>query len=208
MDENNRNFILAIVLSIGVLFGWQYFFVPKHPPQQPPGQQTAEQQQATAGAEAGRARPAAAALRGRSPCPGRHGRPAWRRPSRRGNARASACREPARRHRHAEHQGLDQSEGRAHRRRRAQEVPRDRGPEQPERGAACLRPARRTPIMWSMAGSPRPARTRRCRAPTRCGRRSRSARSRSRPRSRSAMTTARGSSSPAPSASTTISCSR
>ncbi len=30
MDENNRNFILAIVLSIGVLFAWQYFFVPKH----------------------------------------------------------------------------------------------------------------------------------------------------------------------------------
>ena len=29
MDENNRNFILAIVLSIGVLFAWQYFFVPK-----------------------------------------------------------------------------------------------------------------------------------------------------------------------------------
>ena len=45
MDENNRNFILAIVLSICVLFAWQYFFVPKHPPQQPPGQQTAEQQQ-------------------------------------------------------------------------------------------------------------------------------------------------------------------
>ena len=44
MDENNRNFILAIVLSIGVLFGWQYFFVPKHAPQQA-GQQTAEQQQ-------------------------------------------------------------------------------------------------------------------------------------------------------------------
>ncbi len=31
MDENNRNFILAIVLSIGVLFAWQFFFVPKHP---------------------------------------------------------------------------------------------------------------------------------------------------------------------------------
>ena len=31
MDENNRNFILAIVLSIGVLFAWQYYFVPKHP---------------------------------------------------------------------------------------------------------------------------------------------------------------------------------
>ena len=26
MDENNRNFLLAIVLSIAVLFVWQYFF--------------------------------------------------------------------------------------------------------------------------------------------------------------------------------------
>jgi YidC/Oxa1 family membrane protein insertase len=43
MDENNRNFILAIVLSIGVLFAWQYYFVPK--PHQAPGTQTAEQQQ-------------------------------------------------------------------------------------------------------------------------------------------------------------------
>lgn len=43
MDENNRNFILAIVLSIGVLFAWQFFFVPKHT--QAPGTQTTEQQQ-------------------------------------------------------------------------------------------------------------------------------------------------------------------
>ena len=42
MDENNRNFILAIVLSVGVLFAWQYYFVPKHPAPPP---QTAEQQQ-------------------------------------------------------------------------------------------------------------------------------------------------------------------
>ncbi|MGZ8400389.1 MAG: membrane protein insertase YidC [Methyloceanibacter sp.] len=41
MDENNRNFILAIVLSIGVLFAWQYFFVPKHqPPVKPEGEQS------------------------------------------------------------------------------------------------------------------------------------------------------------------------
>ncbi|HEX2446558.1 MAG TPA: membrane protein insertase YidC, partial [Methyloceanibacter sp.] len=39
MDENNRNFILAIVLSIGVLFAWQYFFLPKHPPVKPEGEQ-------------------------------------------------------------------------------------------------------------------------------------------------------------------------
>jgi YidC/Oxa1 family membrane protein insertase len=45
MDENNRNFILAIVLSIGVLFAWQFFFVPKHAPQQPgeTAQQTTQQ---------------------------------------------------------------------------------------------------------------------------------------------------------------------
>jgi YidC/Oxa1 family membrane protein insertase len=35
MDENNRNFLLAIVLSIGVLFAWQVFFVPRpHPGEQ------------------------------------------------------------------------------------------------------------------------------------------------------------------------------
>src|SRR5680860_1455739 len=43
MDENNRNFILAIILSIGVLFAWQYFFVPK--PQQGAGAPPVEQQQ-------------------------------------------------------------------------------------------------------------------------------------------------------------------
>ena len=40
MDENNRNFILAIVLSIGVLFAWQFLFVPKHPPPVKPAEQT------------------------------------------------------------------------------------------------------------------------------------------------------------------------
>jgi YidC/Oxa1 family membrane protein insertase len=43
MDENNRNFILAIILSIGVLFAWQYFLAPK--PHQGPGTQQAEEQQ-------------------------------------------------------------------------------------------------------------------------------------------------------------------
>ncbi|MGH6833594.1 MAG: membrane protein insertase YidC, partial [Methyloceanibacter sp.] len=39
MDENNRNFILAIILSIGVLFVWQQFFVPKPPDTVPPTEQ-------------------------------------------------------------------------------------------------------------------------------------------------------------------------
>ncbi len=47
MDENNRNFILAIILSIGVLFAWQYFFVPK--PHPGAGTPTEEQQQAEPG---------------------------------------------------------------------------------------------------------------------------------------------------------------
>jgi YidC/Oxa1 family membrane protein insertase len=43
MDENNRNFILAIILSIGVLFTWQLFFAPKpHPPMGTPVEQQAQ----------------------------------------------------------------------------------------------------------------------------------------------------------------------
>jgi YidC/Oxa1 family membrane protein insertase len=51
MDENNRNFLLAILLSIGVLFAWQFFFVPKpHPPaEKPPVQQSQQQQQTEQG---------------------------------------------------------------------------------------------------------------------------------------------------------------
>src|SRR5262252_8588524 len=51
MDENNRNFLLAILLSIGVLFAWQFFFVPKpHPPaEKPPVEQSQQQQQTEEG---------------------------------------------------------------------------------------------------------------------------------------------------------------
>ena len=48
MDENNRNFILAIVLSMGVLFAWQYYFAPK--PHQGPITPETEQQQVEPGA--------------------------------------------------------------------------------------------------------------------------------------------------------------
>jgi YidC/Oxa1 family membrane protein insertase len=43
MDENNRNFILAIVLSMAVLFAWQFYFVPETPPAEQQAQQQAEQ---------------------------------------------------------------------------------------------------------------------------------------------------------------------
>jgi len=51
MDENNRNFILAIVLSMVVLFSWQFFFVPETPPE--------EQQQTQAQSEQGPPAPSA-----------------------------------------------------------------------------------------------------------------------------------------------------
>jgi len=43
MDENNRNFILAIVLSMVVLFAWQFIFVPDKPPEEQQELQQAEQ---------------------------------------------------------------------------------------------------------------------------------------------------------------------
>jgi YidC/Oxa1 family membrane protein insertase len=43
MDENNRNFILAILLSLGVLFAWQVLFLPKTPPSDT--KQAAQQEQ-------------------------------------------------------------------------------------------------------------------------------------------------------------------
>jgi YidC/Oxa1 family membrane protein insertase len=47
MDDNNRNFILAIVLSMAVLFAWQYFFVPKP---KPPSDKPAATEQTEPGA--------------------------------------------------------------------------------------------------------------------------------------------------------------
>src|SRR4029078_6294535 len=60
MDENNRNFLLGILLSIGVLFAWQYFFVPQHPPAtKAPTEQSQQQQQQQQQAEPGPPRPGA-----------------------------------------------------------------------------------------------------------------------------------------------------
>ncbi len=52
MDENNRNFLLALVLSVVVIFAWQAFFIPKDV-QKPRPQQTAEQSQQTPASQPG-----------------------------------------------------------------------------------------------------------------------------------------------------------
>src|SRR5204863_3921053 len=46
MINDNKNFILAIVLSMAIIFGWQFFFAgyfTKNAPQQPAVQQTTSQ---------------------------------------------------------------------------------------------------------------------------------------------------------------------
>ena len=128
MDENNRNFILAIVLSIGVLFAWQFFFVPK--PQPGAGAPTAEQQQQQQQqpSRVRRNRKAARHIRRRAAAR-RTGR---RHHDPRGGARAK----PAHRHRHAEPQRLDRAERRAHRRSDADRLSRDGRAHQPECRAA------------------------------------------------------------------------
>jgi len=67
MDENNRNFILAIVLSMVVLFAWQFLFVP--PVEEQP-QTQAEQQQSD-----GPPTPAAGSDASTVPRPGADGAP-------------------------------------------------------------------------------------------------------------------------------------
>jgi len=69
MDENNRNFLLAILLSMVVLFAWQFLFVPETPTPEQQASQQAEQGPPTPspGTEAGGVpQPGASAL----PSPG------------------------------------------------------------------------------------------------------------------------------------------
>jgi YidC/Oxa1 family membrane protein insertase len=67
MDENNRNFILAIVLSMAVLFLWQFFFVPTHqPPAKPEGGQSEQ-------VDLGPPQPGEGAAGGEVPQPGTQG---------------------------------------------------------------------------------------------------------------------------------------
>ena len=70
MTDENRNFILAAVLCVAVLVGWQYFFV------EPPAPATQETQQAaTPGDAAGQSAPAGAAGGSVTPVPDTGGAP-------------------------------------------------------------------------------------------------------------------------------------
>ena len=148
--ESQKNLVLAIVLSMGVLFAWQFFYA--HPREQE-RQTRIRQEQAAKPKEQAPARgdrqgrrspghrrqagPAAAAG-----CGTGAGRPGNRRYDPAGRHR----RQPARRHRDAEPQGVDLAQGRTHRRSGAGQIPRDRGPQEPLRGAV-LALGRASPLL-------------------------------------------------------------
>src|SRR5262249_14445576 len=201
MDENNRNFLLAILLSIGVLFAWQFFFVPKpHPPAEKPPVEQSQQQQQT---EQGPPRPGA---QSETPSAGGPTAPA-------AGAAATLTREEA----------LAQSP------RIAIDTPALKGsialkggriddltledyretvdPDSPT-SSCSRRKAGRMPTTPSMASSAETMQTLRFHPPTRCGRRRAKGRSPGARRLPSPMTTAKASPSPAPSRSTISTCSR
>ena len=192
MDDNNRNFILAIVLSMAVLFAWQYFFVPSKPPEEA-GKQTAQQEQQQQQPSQATPGPQAPGAQVERPCPRRRRAARAKRPASVDDvARRSDRGLTPRPHRHAEHQRLDQSQGRAHRRCRAQEISGDGRADEPQcRAAVAVGRARR---LLQRAGLGRRAPTARSMSPDpiRCGKRLRARPSRRNRRSPSLTTTARG----------------
>ena len=152
MGNDKTNMFVAIGLSLLVLLGWQYFVAGPRVEQQrqiEAQNKAAQQQQQPPGVtpdgvpspspkEGG---PGRARARHRAR-PGRPGRP-------RGGARPLA----AHPHRHAGARRLDRAQGRPHRRRVAQELPRDRRSEVARRSCCSRRPAARRPTTPSSAGS-------------------------------------------------------
>ena len=165
---DNKNTILAIVLSAIVLLGWQYFVgMPQMEKQrQQAQQQQQQQQQQQAPAHAGDARDARHAQRRPAPrrCPASRARRRRRRADRAGRPGAHA-REPcsprarASRSRRRAMKGSIALKGGAHRRPRADAVPRDGRPEVARRSCCCRPPAPSIRSMPSSAGCAAPAST-------------------------------------------------
>ena len=130
MREENKNLILAIVLSVAVLIGWQYFFAPRPKPPQPQPIRPVNPAAPAAPSPSQAGGPAAPAPGTAAPAPAAPAAAPMA-----GNPRGGACPLAAGRDRHARDHGLDQPAGRPHRRRVAEELSRDRRPEEPEHRA-------------------------------------------------------------------------
>ena len=117
-SEKSRNIILAIVLSVLVLIGWQYFFAA------PQLQKDRAAQQAQTNATPGVAQPPVA------------GAPAQGQPKTRAEALAVS---PQSHYRHAEPRWLNRLDRRHHRRLGAKDLPRDDRPAEPQHYPALAR---------------------------------------------------------------------
>ena len=123
--ENNRNFFITIALSVLILTLWQVFYMNPRI--------EAEREAAKVAAGTGRGRKEGGGARESGVAGGdvpraaaRHGARRRRRRPRRRDPRRGDRRQPARQDRHAEPFRLDQPDRRAHRRRQAEALPRDR----------------------------------------------------------------------------------
>ena len=176
---DNKNTIIAIALSALVLIGWQYFI--GMPQMEKQRQEQAAKTAAGQPTATPTAQPGTAPVPGVPPLPGQTapgqvpGQTA--RTGHRHDPRSGDRREPARRHRHRQHPGIDRSQGRPHRRHLAGQVPRNRRSEIAADRAACRRPAAPNRSTPSSAGPAPPAPPSSCRPPTQCGRKLAPARS-------------------------------
>ena len=133
--DNQKNLLLAIVLSVAVLLAWQFFYAgPKLKEEQE--RQARSQQEQTQTSQTGRRPPRRRSDDRRAPLPASSGTAAAVLDSDTGGLpRGRAAGKPARADRDAQHAGLDRAEGRPHRRRRARQISRDGGSRQPQRRA-------------------------------------------------------------------------
>ena len=132
-QDNQKNLLLAIVLSVAVLLAWQIFYAgPKLKEEQerrrdPPGAAGKDQGANAPGAPTTAPDVDARQAQARCPAPSSVTTAA--------NRDAAVAREPARAHRDAEPEGLDRAQGRPHRRSRAGQVSRDGRSQEPQRRA-------------------------------------------------------------------------
>ncbi len=122
--NDQKNTLLAIVLSALVLIGWQFYFGLPQMEKQKQAQQQQQQTQQQPGAPPVPGAPSQQAPGTAPPAPGQPGAPAQTM-TREGALAAVA----ARAHRDAERLRLDRAQGRAHRRSVAHQIPRDGRPE-------------------------------------------------------------------------------
>ncbi len=133
--DSQKNLLVAIVLSVAVLLGWQMFYAGPKLKEEQERRQRIQQEQAQPKAEPGVPKTGPAAVPGAAPQSQQGAAPTGTPVVAETTREDSAQGQRARPHRHAEPAGVDRPQGRPHRRPRAHQVSRDRRPQQSQCGA-------------------------------------------------------------------------